>query len=66
MKQATTNTIIMRPMVRLMTRVTVLPIRNPAQCITVKTPITAMAMARGHSALAGHSVAMNTDAVRAA
>src|SRR5260370_35435296 len=64
-KQPTTSTISMRPTPTLMMRVTVLPIRSPPQCSTVKPPMLAMASTRGLMATAGHSVPMNAAAVSA-
>src|SRR5258707_9498410 len=64
-KQPTTSTIIMRPTLKLMTRVRVLPMRRPAQCSAVKPPMIATASARGLTAAAGHRVPMKAAAVSA-
>src|SRR5579863_9723671 len=53
-KHPVTSTINMRPTLRLMARVRVLPMRRPPQCRAVKTAIMAMAVARGAAAAVGH------------
>src|SRR5216684_3355487 len=64
-KQPTTSTISIRPTLKLMMRVAVLPMRSPVQCSTVKPPMIATASARGLTAAAGHSVPMKVAAVSA-
>src|SRR6266404_1140177 len=64
-RQPTTNPIIMRPTLTLMMRVSVLPMRRPAQCSAVKPAMIATASARGLTAAAGHSVPRNAAAVSA-